>query len=413
SRVRGDHRRGRRLVSRADPRRRPRRDRCARALVQCDGRAAPPHRRDEGRVLCDAVARAALAAHVCARGCTPLARRSAGPAQRQAGAPRDGYRTLHGSAVAAGQPDARALAAARGGAAADARARRPGARGRARRGRAAAPGRGGRRRAHAGARGGGVRWTRRRGPARAGGRESRRQRHSVHAARRPRDGAADRRGSGDRDPGRGHGRRDPGGGAATHLRLVAPGPQRSRRHRSGARRRARRRARAWRPRDRGVAGGQGEPVHGSPATLLVKRPTRALAIVLLLAATAAGCASWTWWPFRPAAMLLIRADRAADELRFRQARALYDEFLARYPDDVEARRALESRDTVAAIVTTREELARLRGELRAREIEAGKLRDEVSRLRKELASRQAEGDKLRADLERMKELDLKLERRRC
>jgi hypothetical protein len=143
----------------------------------------------------------------------------------------------------------------------------------------------------------------------------------------------------------------------------------------------------------------------------VKRLTRALAAALLVV-TVAGCASWTWWPFRPAAMLLMRADRAADELRFRQALALYDEFLTRYPDDVEARRALESRDTVAAIVTAREELARLRGELRMREIEAGKLRDEVTRLRQELASRQAESDKLRADLERMKELDLKLERRR-
>jgi len=143
----------------------------------------------------------------------------------------------------------------------------------------------------------------------------------------------------------------------------------------------------------------------------VTRSRRVLAAVLLAAALG-GCASWTWWPFRPAAMLLLRADRAADELRFRQALALYDEFLARYPDDVEARRALESRDTVAAIVTTREELARLRGELRARELETAKLRDEVTRLRQELASRQAESDKLRADLERMKELDLKLERRR-
>jgi hypothetical protein len=143
----------------------------------------------------------------------------------------------------------------------------------------------------------------------------------------------------------------------------------------------------------------------------VKSLTHAVAVGLLVA-TLSGCASSAWWPFRPAAMLLLRADRAADELRFRQALVLYDEFLARYPDDVEARRALESRDTVAAIVTTREELARLRGELRARELEAGKLRDEVTRLRQELASRQAESDKLRADLERMKELDLKLERRR-
>jgi chromosome segregation ATPase len=157
----------------------------------------------------------------------------------------------------------------------------------------------------------------------------------------------------------------------------------------------------------------------------VTRPARVVA-AMLLAAAIGGCTSASWWPFRPAAMLLMRADRAADELRFRQALALYDEFLARYPDDVEARRALESRDTVAAIVTTREELSRLRTELRAREVEATKLRDEMNRLRQELASRQAESDKLRAesdklraesdklrtDLERMKELDLKLERRR-
>lgn len=133
--------------------------------------------------------------------------------------------------------------------------------------------------------------------------------------------------------------------------------------------------------------------------------------VLLLATTLGGCASSTWWPFRPAAMLLMRADRAADELRFRQALALYDQFLARYPDDLAAPRALESRDTVAAIVTTRDELSRLRSELRARESEAAKLRDEVARLRQELTSRQAESDKLRADLEKMKELDLRLERK--
>jgi septal ring factor EnvC (AmiA/AmiB activator) len=144
-----------------------------------------------------------------------------------------------------------------------------------------------------------------------------------------------------------------------------------------------------------------------------------LVLVATLVSALAGCAAWTWWPLRPAALLLQRANRAADELRFRQALALYDEFLARYPDDVAAPRALESRDTVAAIVTTRDELMRLRNELRARELESAKLRDDaaklredVTRLRQELASRQAESDKLRADLERMKELDLRLERRR-
>jgi predicted RNase H-like nuclease (RuvC/YqgF family) len=135
-------------------------------------------------------------------------------------------------------------------------------------------------------------------------------------------------------------------------------------------------------------------------------------VVVLLAAALGGCATSSWWPFRPAAMLLVRADRAADELRFRQALALYDEFLTRYPDDAAAARALESRDTVAAIVTAREELARLRSELRARESEVTKLRDDVARLRQELMSRQAETDKLRADLERIKEMDLRLERRR-
>ena len=137
----------------------------------------------------------------------------------------------------------------------------------------------------------------------------------------------------------------------------------------------------------------------------------ALAVVLVAGALG-GCATSSWWPFRPAAMLLVRADRAADELRFRQALALYDEFLTRYPEDAAAARALESRDTVAAIVTTREELARLRSELRARESEVTKLREDVARLRQDVMSRQAETDKLRADLERIKEMDLRLERRR-
>src|SRR2546422_1745312 len=81
-----------------------------------------------------------------------------------------------------------------------------------------------------------------------------------------------------------------------------------------------------------------------------------------------------------------------------------------YPDDAEAARVLESRDTVAAIVTTREELIRLRSQLRARESEVTKLREEVARLRQEVSSRQAETDKLRADLERLKQMDLRLER---
>jgi flagellar motility protein MotE (MotC chaperone) len=143
----------------------------------------------------------------------------------------------------------------------------------------------------------------------------------------------------------------------------------------------------------------------------VRAPARALAVVLLALAVS-GCATSTWWPFRPAAMLLGRADRAVDELRFRQAVALYDDFLTRYPDDPQATRALESRDMAAAIVTTRDELIRLRTELHARESDVTRLREDVARLRQEVVSRQAETDRLRADLERIKQLDLRLERRR-
>jgi septal ring factor EnvC (AmiA/AmiB activator) len=143
----------------------------------------------------------------------------------------------------------------------------------------------------------------------------------------------------------------------------------------------------------------------------VRRPARVLA-VLVVAGTLSGCVTAPWWPFRPAAMLLARADRAADELRFRQALGFYDEFLTRFPDDPQAGRALEARDTVAAIVTTREELARLRDELHARESDVNRLRDDVAKLRHELTARQAETDKLRSDLERIKQMDLRIERRR-
>src|SRR5207244_88502 len=83
----GAYRGGRRLLPRADPGRRARRDRRARALLQCHGRAAAPYRRDQGGVLRHALARAALAAHLGARGGAPAARRRARLAQRQAGAP--------------------------------------------------------------------------------------------------------------------------------------------------------------------------------------------------------------------------------------------------------------------------------------------------------------------------------------
>lgn len=122
--------------------------------------------------------------------------------------------------------------------------------------------------------------------------------------------------------------------------------------------------------------------------------SRRLAAALLLLATAAGaggCASWSsWtasWPptwLSPAGAALSRADGLAERGEYVQAVAAYDDYLAKYPNDGEAKRALQTRDALAAVVA---------------------LRQEVTRLRDELA-------RLRTDLERLKQLDLGLERRR-
>jgi TolA-binding protein len=112
----------------------------------------------------------------------------------------------------------------------------------------------------------------------------------------------------------------------------------------------------------------------------------------------AGCASIDW-PFNgAAASLLARADRLADRQQYEPALRTYDEFLARYPSDPAAPRALKSRDTLASILTARAELARLRSELAARDGELARLRQETERLR--------------ADLEKLKEVDLNLERKK-
>ena len=189
-----------------------------------------------------------------------------------------------------------------------------------------------------------------------------------------------------------------------------------------------------------------------------RRPvTRWLALLLLLASVA-GCVSL---PILGPALLLARADRQAREGAWEEAVASYDEYLTHFSDDSSAPRVLESRDTLAAMLTARaeltrqrEEVARLRGELtmlrdegtRLREdgtrlrAEATVLRDEVIRLREdrvhlrvegtklreellrrggdlartrqELAAQQAEAERLRADIERLKQVDLKLERKR-
>jgi hypothetical protein len=184
---------------------------------------------------------------------------------------------------------------------------------------------------------------------------------------------------------------------------------------------------------------------------------RWLAGLFLLVITA-GC---TTLPIVGPAVLLARADRQARDGSWREAIGSYDEYLGRFPDDADAPRILESRDTLAAMLTARAELTRRRDEVtrlqdelskleadgtRLREDgtrqraeatvlrdEVIKLRDERSRLRsegtqlreeltrresdlartrQELAARQAEAERLRTYIERLKEIDLKLERKR-
>jgi hypothetical protein len=123
---------------------------------------------------------------------------------------------------------------------------------------------------------------------------------------------------------------------------------------------------------------------------------------LLLAAAVAGCAGW---PFGVGPVRLAEADRLAREGDWRAAVAAYDDYLARYPDAWEAPRALESRDTLAAMLTARAELARLRQEV-------VRLRDELARREQDLTRVRQEADRLRSDLERLKQIDMQLERTR-
>jgi hypothetical protein len=129
--------------------------------------------------------------------------------------------------------------------------------------------------------------------------------------------------------------------------------------------------------------------------------SRALAVVLLALALG-GCASW---PFARGADRLAEADRLARDGDWQAAITAYDDYLRRYPDAWAAPRALESRDTLAAILNARAELGRLRQEV-------VRLRDELGRRESDLVRVRQEADRLRADLERLKEIDLKLERTR-
>jgi hypothetical protein len=102
---------------------------------------------------------------------------------------------------------------------------------------------------------------------------------------------------------------------------------------------------------------------------------------LLLCVGALGCSSL---PVAAPARLLAQADREARDGAWEQALRSYDEYLARFPDDRAAPRGRESRETLAAMLAARAEVTRQR--------------EEVVRLR--------------ADIERLKEIDLKVERKR-
>jgi hypothetical protein len=127
-----------------------------------------------------------------------------------------------------------------------------------------------------------------------------------------------------------------------------------------------------------------------------------LATLAVVAALTGACATW---PFARGQATLDRADRLAREGAWQEAAAAYDEYLARHPHAASAPRAAASRDTLVALLAARAELVRLRGEF-------GRLREDLARRDSDLVRVRQEADRLRTDLERLKQIDLKLERRR-
>lgn len=117
----------------------------------------------------------------------------------------------------------------------------------------------------------------------------------------------------------------------------------------------------------------------------------------------AGCATG---PFAgPSTTMLAKADRLAAEGDYRSAIVAYDAFLAQYSDDSNAPRARVSRNAVASVLTSRDEIGRLQQEL-------VRVREELVKREGDLARVRQEAERLRADLERLKQIDLQLEKRR-
>lgn len=125
--------------------------------------------------------------------------------------------------------------------------------------------------------------------------------------------------------------------------------------------------------------------------------------IAVLIALVAGCATG---PFAgPSATMLAKADRLAADGEYRSAIVAYDAFLAQYADDAKAPRARVSRDAVASVLTTREEIARLQQEL-------VRVREELAKRDGDLTRVRQEAERLRTDLERLKQIDLQMEKRK-
>jgi hypothetical protein len=125
--------------------------------------------------------------------------------------------------------------------------------------------------------------------------------------------------------------------------------------------------------------------------------------VAVLPALLAGCLAGGF--AGPSTEMLAKADRLAAEGDYRSAIVAYDAFLTRYGDDSKASRARMSRDAVASVLTTRDEIARLQHEL-------ARVREELTKREGDLARVRQEADRLRADLERLKQIDLQMEKRK-
>ena len=131
-----------------------------------------------------------------------------------------------------------------------------------------------------------------------------------------------------------------------------------------------------------------------------------------------GCAAWPIFPTE-ATRLLDRADALVARQQYQEALLAYDDVKRLDPDGRAGASAAARRELVGSLVAARDQIARLREELRARQTEIERVskdlatrETEITRLRQEVSSRQGEMEQLRADLENLKRIEMRLERRR-